>query len=146
MVNYKFQSSISPCSSQWRHMNALSSQITDNSTAYSIACSCKQKRIKAPHCRHFVSEINQWPAPHNGPIMRKAFPRNDVFMVKWNWHAGVMIFTYFTDYWYFVRGIHQWAVFSQSKRPVMPSFVGTRLFAFVSFGTNLGSTLWNEMP
>ena len=58
--------------------------VTSVSIVYSTICwGADKKHTKAPRALAFVREIHRWPvdSPHKGPVMRKMFPLNVVFMI-----------------------------------------------------------------
>ena len=64
-------------------MNAMASQITGVSIAYSAVCSgADQRKHQSSTSLAFVRGIHRWPvnSPHKGPVTRKMFPFNDVIM------------------------------------------------------------------
>ena len=65
-------------------MNAIASQITGISIAYSTVCSdADQRNYQSSSSLAFVRGIHRWPmdSPHKGPVTRKMFPFDDVIMI-----------------------------------------------------------------
>ena len=72
-------------------MSTMASQITCISIIYSTVCPGADQRkhlspVSLTFVRHwpFVRGIHRWPvnSPHKGPVMRKMFPFDDVFMTQ----------------------------------------------------------------
>ena len=63
-------------------MSAIASQITGVSIAYSTVCLSADKNHQSSASLAFVRKINRSTVntPHNGPIMGKLFPFDDVIM------------------------------------------------------------------
>ena len=71
------------CPLQWRHKNAIASQITGVSIICSNVCSgANQREHQSSASLVFVRGIHRWPvdSPHKGPVTRKMFPFDDVTM------------------------------------------------------------------
>ena len=66
-------------------IGAMASQITRLKSIYSSFCSrADQRKHQSSTSLAFVMEIHRWPvnSPHKGPVMRKMFPFDDVFMCR----------------------------------------------------------------
>ena len=69
---------------QWRHVISMACQITSNFTVCSTVCSsAHQIKHQRSASLAFVMGIHRWPvdSPHTGPVTRKIFSFDDVFMV-----------------------------------------------------------------
>ena len=67
-------------------MGPMASQITSLTIVYSTVYSgADQRKHQSSPSLAFVREIHRWPvnSPHKGPVTRKMFPFDDVFM--WSW-------------------------------------------------------------
>ena len=69
---------------QWRHNEAMASQITSLAIVYTIVYSgADQRKHQSSASLAFVRGIHQWPvnSPHKWPVTRKMFPFDDVIMM-----------------------------------------------------------------
>ena len=68
---------------QWRHINAMASQITSLTLVYwTVYSGVYQRKYQSSASLAFVVGIHRWPvnSTYRGPVTRKMFPFDDVIM------------------------------------------------------------------
>ena len=99
-------------------MGAMSFHITDVSIVYWTVCSdADQRKHQSSSSLAFVREIHRWPvnSPHKGPVTRKLFPFDDVFLRLFeNWYKRACIILI----WYIVRNKRLYYISQDGKLSV----------------------------
>ena len=119
-------------------MNVMASQITGVSMVCSTVCSApNQRKLQRSASLAFVRRIHQWPmnSPHNGPVMLKMFPFDNVIM---RYYA--MMSSWYEEY--LNRMLYlSWLIFNLSCLGAMKFILGKPI-QYVNHGDIDGYQTW----